>query len=95
MKNINRKRFICCRGQDREFSAKQEKEQKSDMESMKQYFCCIMMSKGGHSLLRSGHYCGEKNGFERFDQGACLADVEEILAYELQVHRPIRIERRR
>ena len=45
------------------------------MESMKQYFCCIMMSKGRHSLLRSGHYCGEKNGFERFDQGACLADV--------------------
>lgn len=24
-----------------------------------------------------------------------FADVEEILAYELQVHRPIRIERRR
>lgn len=45
--NINQKRFICCRGQDREFPAKREKQQKSDMESMKQYFCCIMMSKGG------------------------------------------------
>ena len=43
MENINRKRFICCRGQDRELSAKQEKEQKSDMESMKQYFCCILI----------------------------------------------------
>lgn len=39
--NINRKRFICCRGQDRELSAKQEKQQKSNMESMKRHFCCM------------------------------------------------------
>ena len=25
--------------------------------------------------MRSGYYCGEKNGFERFDQGAGLADA--------------------
>lgn len=38
-------------------------------------FLLYHVSKGGHSLLKSGYYCGEKNGFERFDQGACLADA--------------------
>lgn len=50
------------------------------MESMKQYFCCIMMSKGGHSLLRSGHYCGEKSGVPAVI-GA--NGVEKVMEYNL------------
>lgn len=140
MKNINRKRFICCRGQDRELSAKQEKEQKSDMESMKQYFCCILIwGEGAAVELYKAYYDKGASAGKRICEDAlaakaaagtevspvgiigyyypatvyaaengmlyCVheyesdvrvfADVEEILAYELQVHRPIRIERRR
>lgn len=41
--NINRKRFIWCRKQNREFSAEQGEGQRSKMKSMKRYFCCIVM----------------------------------------------------
>jgi putative asparagine synthase len=140
VENINRKRFICCRGQDRELSAKQEKEQKSDMESMKQYFYLYPdMGEDAAVELYKAYYdkgtsageriCGEalaakaaagtevspvgiigyyypatvyaaENGMlycvhEYESDVRVFADVEEILAYELQVHRPIRIERRR